>query len=87
MGVPTSVGYTPAMPRREDHEVYKDMWWHWGGGTFGGIGPKHTHTKAWNSTVWCVSNKNSVVGLPHLTAHLKLALTITKFSGLSIRGR
>ena len=33
MGVPTSeVGYTPAMPRREDHEVHKDMWWHWGGG-------------------------------------------------------
>ena len=31
MGVPTSeVGYTAAMPRREDHEVYKDMWWHWG---------------------------------------------------------
>jgi len=30
MGVPTSeVGYTPAMPRREDHEVQKDMWWHW----------------------------------------------------------
>jgi len=30
MGVPTSeVGYTPAMPRREDHEVHKDMWWHW----------------------------------------------------------
>jgi len=27
MGVPTSeVGYTPAMPRREDHEVHKDMW-------------------------------------------------------------
>ena len=26
MGVPTSeVGYSPAMPRRED----KDMWWHW----------------------------------------------------------
>jgi len=26
MGVPTSeVGYTPAMPRREDHEVHKDM--------------------------------------------------------------
>jgi len=18
------------MPRREDHEVHKDMWWHWG---------------------------------------------------------
>jgi len=31
MGVPASeVGYTPAMPRREDHEVHKDMWWHWG---------------------------------------------------------
>ena len=30
MGVPNSeVGYTPAMPRREDHEVHKDMWWHW----------------------------------------------------------
>jgi len=30
MGVPTpEVGYTPAMPRREHHEVHKDMWWHW----------------------------------------------------------
>ena len=30
MGVPTSeVGYTPAMPRREDHEVHKR--------TYGGI--------------------------------------------------
>jgi hypothetical protein len=31
MGVPTSeVGYTSAMPRREDHEVHKkDMWWYW----------------------------------------------------------
>jgi hypothetical protein len=30
MGVPTSeVGYNTAMPRREDHEVHKDMWWHW----------------------------------------------------------
>jgi len=30
MGVPTSeVGYTAAMLRREDHEVHKDMWWHW----------------------------------------------------------
>jgi hypothetical protein len=29
MGVQTSeVGYTTAMPRREDHEVHKDMWWH-----------------------------------------------------------
>jgi len=32
MCVPTSeVGYTSAMPRREDHEVHKDMWGHWGG--------------------------------------------------------
>jgi len=32
MGVPASeVCYTSAMPRREDHEVHKDMW---------GIGPK-----------------------------------------------
>jgi len=30
MGVPSSeVGYTSAMPRREDHEVHKDMWGHW----------------------------------------------------------
>jgi len=30
MGVPNSeVGYTPAMPRREGHEVHKDMWGHW----------------------------------------------------------
>jgi len=29
MGVPTSeVGYTAAMPRREDHEVHMDMWWY-----------------------------------------------------------
>jgi hypothetical protein len=28
MCVPTSeVGYTTAMPRRENHEVNKDMWW------------------------------------------------------------
>jgi len=31
MGVPTSeVGYTSAMPRREDHELHKDMCGHWG---------------------------------------------------------
>jgi len=31
MGVPTSeVGYTSAMSRREDQEVHKDMWGHWG---------------------------------------------------------
>jgi hypothetical protein len=31
MGVPTSeVGYTTAVPRRENHEVHKDKWWHWG---------------------------------------------------------
>jgi len=28
MDVPTSeIGYTNAMPRREDYEVNKDMWW------------------------------------------------------------
>ena len=32
MGIPASeVGYTSAMPRRKDHKVHKDMWWHWGG--------------------------------------------------------
>jgi len=37
MSVPNSeVGYTSAMPRREDHEVYKDMW---------GIGEKKTLIK------------------------------------------
>ena len=31
MGVATSeFGYTSAMPRKEDHEVHKDMWGHWG---------------------------------------------------------
>jgi len=31
MGVPTSeVGYTSAMPRREDHEVRKGHVGHWG---------------------------------------------------------
>ena len=35
MGVPTSeVGYTPAMPRREDHEVHKGHVVALGGGTF-----------------------------------------------------
>jgi len=31
MGVPTSeIGYNPAMPSREGHEVHKkDVWWHW----------------------------------------------------------
>ena len=30
MGVPNSeVDYTFAMPRREDHEVHRDMWGHW----------------------------------------------------------
>ena len=35
MGVPTSeVGYTPAMPRREDHEVHKGHVVAFGGGSF-----------------------------------------------------
>jgi hypothetical protein len=30
MGIPDlEVGCTTAMPRREDYEVDKDMWWHW----------------------------------------------------------
>jgi len=30
MGFPNlEVGYTVAMPWTEDHEVHKDMWWHW----------------------------------------------------------
>ena len=41
MGVPTSeVGYTAAMPRREDHEVHKVMWWHW------------TNNISWQSVQW-----------------------------------
>jgi len=36
MGVLTlEVGYTSAMPRREDHEVHKDMW---------GIGEKNIYS-------------------------------------------
>ena len=32
MGAPTSeVGYTIATTRRENHEVHKNRWWHWGG--------------------------------------------------------
>ena len=35
MGVPTSeVGYTTATTRRETTKVHKNMWWHWGGGSF-----------------------------------------------------
>jgi len=35
MGVPTSeVGYTSAMPRREDHEVRKGHVGHWWGGEY-----------------------------------------------------
>jgi len=42
MGVPTSeVGYTPAMPRREDHEVHKDMG---GGETNKNKQTKYSHT-------------------------------------------
>ena len=53
MGVPTSVvGYTPAMPRSEDHEVHKDMWWHWAGGTHS----LFKHSLAVYYTVVCSSN-------------------------------
>jgi hypothetical protein len=31
MGAPTSeVGYTIATTRRENNELHKDRWWHWG---------------------------------------------------------
>jgi len=29
IGRTSEVGYIPAMPRREDHEVHKYMWGHW----------------------------------------------------------
>ena len=45
MGVPTSeVGYTPAMPRREDHEVHKR--------TCGGIGKKKISLTSMLSGGW-----------------------------------
>jgi len=38
MGFPTSeVGYTPAMPRREDHEVHKGHVLALGGGDFSSV--------------------------------------------------
>jgi len=49
MGVPTSeVGYTPAMPRREDYEVHMDMWWQWTKKNFGSITcPRNTPRGQW----------------------------------------
>jgi len=45
MGISTSeVGYTPAMPRREDHEVHKDTWWHWTNKKY--FGPDSNHQQA-----------------------------------------
>ena len=45
MGVPTSeVGYTPAMPRREDHEVHK--------GHVVAMGKKKNNFVGWFSEVW-----------------------------------
>jgi len=53
MGVPSSeVGYTPAMPRVEDHEVHKDMWC--------GIGPKKIKTLNYNFISLARNNKCSV---------------------------
>jgi len=47
MGVPNSeVGYTSAMPRREDHEVHKDMW---------GIGQNHISYKCRLSFTLCTT--------------------------------
>jgi len=54
MGVPTSkVGYTSAMSRREDHEVHKDMWGHWGEGKKNICRTVH-HCYSWKKRpTWC----------------------------------
>ena len=63
MGVPTSeVGYTSAMPRREDHEVQKR--------TCGGIGGKKRniklkHVTSYNqATKYTTKNHNFTLTLP-----------------------
>ena len=63
MGVPTSeVGYTPAVPRREDHEVHKR--------TCGGIGGKFFPE---NDGFYKIMWKNIVqLGRPQMTSWLML---------------
>ena len=57
MGVPTSeIGYTSAMPRREDHEVHKkDMWWHWGGESYE-RGQNVTGASAMGDSGFCITS-------------------------------
>ena len=66
MGVPT-----PAMPRREDHEVHKDMWGHWGGGIsrftswnknsyFSQVTPSFFLSVIWISTTYTNPNRNKI---------------------------
>jgi len=53
MGVPNSeVRYTSAMPRREDHEVHKDMW---------GIGTKKYIVYIYIYTIYIYINKNKAI--------------------------
>jgi len=62
MCVPTSeVGYTPAMPRREDHEVHKDMWWQWGGKKRKEKGEKKSPGVNYNCTIQFSAEFNFVV--------------------------
>ena len=72
MGVPASeVGYTAAMPRREDHEVHKDMWC--------GFGPK----KKKNLTEQAGSVGNTCDSLYELLNQL-FALVLKTFTFLKL---
>jgi len=67
MGVPTSeVGYTSAMPRREGHEVHKDMCGHWGEKI---LCFKNTFGASPNHRVWMASFKKSFAPLVEVTIH------------------
>jgi len=67
MGVPTSeVGYTSAMPRREEHEVHKGMWGHWGGG-------------GWSSQILGVYN-SPIAGAVLLTDSLRFKSYVSEYS-------
>jgi len=68
MGVPTSeVGYTSAMPRREGHEVHKDMW------GIGGEKNKWQNTvKTWQIMVYV--SVSSLMAIPPFTLCIHLPL-------------
>ena len=66
MGVPTSeVGYTPAMPRREDHEVHKRI--------CGGIGEKK---KTFNKMYILSERKYFLYEGNHLQLSITCGLTV-----------